>query len=47
LQVTQAPFAQGLHAHDAGHNLAHILDAWPTLPAPIRRAMLALIGHSG
>jgi hypothetical protein len=25
-------------------NLAKVIDAWPTLPEPIRRAMLALIG---
>jgi hypothetical protein len=25
-------------------DLAAILDAWPTLPEPIRRAMLALVG---
>jgi hypothetical protein len=24
-------------------DLARILDAWPTLPAPIRRAILALV----
>jgi hypothetical protein len=24
-------------------DLARIIDAWPTLPGPIRRAMLALI----
>jgi hypothetical protein len=26
-------------------DLARIVAAWPTLPEPIRRAMLALIGH--
>ncbi|MBX7104514.1 MAG: hypothetical protein K1X57_10570 [Gemmataceae bacterium] len=25
-------------------DLARILEAWPTLPEPIRRAMLALVG---
>jgi hypothetical protein len=25
-------------------NLVKVIDAWPTLPEPIRRAMLALIG---
>jgi hypothetical protein len=25
-------------------NLVKVIDAWPTLPHPIRRAMLALIG---
>jgi hypothetical protein len=25
-------------------NLVKVIDAWPTLPDPIRRAMLALIG---
>jgi hypothetical protein len=25
-------------------NLVKIMEAWPTLPEPIRRAMLALIG---
>jgi hypothetical protein len=28
---------------EADPDLARILDAWPTLPAPIRRAILALV----
>jgi len=32
-------------AHDP--DLAAIIDAWPTLPAALRRAMLALIERDG
>jgi hypothetical protein len=28
-------------------DLARVFDAWPTLPEPIRRAILALIGSTG
>ena len=39
--VTKKALHKALHSND---DLARIAAAWPTLPAPIRRPILALIG---
>jgi hypothetical protein len=36
-------FAHGFAQPPPDPDLARVLDAWPTLPAPIRRAILALV----
>jgi hypothetical protein len=41
-QGLSTPVDTGIDTVDP--NLVKVIDAWPTLPEPIRRAMLALIG---
>jgi hypothetical protein len=41
-QGLSTPVDTGIDTSDP--NLAKVMNAWPTLPEPIRRAMLALIG---
>jgi hypothetical protein len=38
------PLAEHMPAPRADPNLARVLDAWPTLPEHIRRAIVALVG---
>jgi hypothetical protein len=39
----EARFARRFAQIESDPDLARLIDAWPTLPEPIRRAMLALL----